>query len=218
MRPFATVISSAHVLPRDNLDTDMIIRIERLVLVPRRDLGRYAFEMLRNRADGTPDPDHPLNAPDRAGAAILVAGRNFGCGSSREAAVWALDGFGIRAIIAPGFADIFRSNAIKNGILPVSLPEAACRAVADAAAGGAELTVDLEGCRVLLPGGDAIPFAIAPHERAALLSGEDEIALTLRLADAIAGHFSAWHAETPWAAIDPRRMRALTDNRSDNEG
>lgn len=216
MQPFTTVTSKVRVLPRDNVDTDMIIRIERLVLVPRRDLGAYAFEMLRNAADGSPDPMHPLNDPGLAEAQILVTGRNFGSGSSREAAVWALVGYGLRVLIAPSFADIFRSNALKNGILPIQLDEALCQRIADLA-GTREISVDLGSCLIRLPNGEEIAFAIAEHEREALLSGEDEVALTLRHIDMIAGHFSDWHARTPWAALDPRRMQAVISDISGRE-
>ncbi|MHA6729697.1 3-isopropylmalate dehydratase small subunit [Devosia sp. A369] len=218
MRPFQSVTSRAHVLLRDSVDTDMIIRIERLVLVSRRELGRYVFEMLRSRADGTPDPDHPLNAPDLRGAEILIAGRNFGCGSSREAAVWALAGFGIRVIIAPSFGDIFRSNCIKNGILPVALQEDACRDLAASAQSLKAITVDLESGVISLPAGSTQPFSMRADERESLLRGEDEIALTSMHTAAIEAHFRKWQEAAPWASLDRLAMDAFIRSTTSIQG
>src|SRR5919205_1213678 len=127
MQPFTKVGGPAAPLLRANVDTDLIIRIERLVGTRREELGPFAFEALRRRADGSEDPDFVLNRPEYRGAPILLAGPNFGCGSSREGAVWALMGAGIRCVIAPSFGDIFFSNCFQNGLLPVVLPEETVR-------------------------------------------------------------------------------------------
>jgi 3-isopropylmalate/(R)-2-methylmalate dehydratase small subunit len=199
--PFVRHRGTAVPLQRANIDTDMVIRIDRLVLVPRRELGAFAFEMLRLRADGSPDPDCILNHPRYQGASILVAGRNFGCGSSREAAVWALAGSGIRCVIAPSFGDIFRQNCVKNGILPVVLGEAECSALQAGlldAAMAPELEIDLEALRITLPDGGALAFAIQAFERNQLLTGEDEVTTTLRQRDLILAHLARWEEQEPW--------------------
>lgn len=205
MTPFLRHRGIAAPLRRANIDTDMIIRIERLVLVPRRELGAYAFEMLRLLPDGSEDPDCPLNRPAFRGASILVAGRNFGCGSSREAAVWALVGAGVRCLVAPGFGDIFRQNCIKNGILPVMLDEPACEAIqtelSDGSA-GVEIEVDLEALRITPPSGATLTFALPASEREQLLSGEDEVIITLRQREVILAHLARWEEREPWNRLD----------------
>ncbi|GAB5373919.1 MAG: 3-isopropylmalate dehydratase small subunit [Acuticoccus sp.] len=204
MIPFTTHAGIAVPIARENVDTDMIIRIERLMLVPRAELGAHAFEMLR-RPGGEDDPTCPLNQPRFAGASVVVAGSNFGCGSSREAAVWALAGMGIRAMVAPSFGDIFRQNAIKNGILPVTLPVATADALLTALADPAvapRMTFDLEHQVLTGPDGTPHPFAIGVFEREQLLSGEDEVTTTLRRADEIGRHFARWHEAAPWARLD----------------
>jgi len=199
--PFTTVTGPAAPLLRANIDTDVIIRIERLVGTAKAEMGAHAFEVWRRRADGSEDPDFVLNREPFRGAPILLAGPNFGCGSSREGAVWALAGAGFRAVIAPSFSDIFANNALQNGLLPVVLPAEAVEALAAAmeqAPGNARVTVDLERCLVVGPAGDAYRFEIDPARREALLAGLDDIGLTLRQAPAIA----AWQAEDraarPW--------------------
>jgi 3-isopropylmalate/(R)-2-methylmalate dehydratase small subunit len=201
MTPFTTVTGAAAPLMRPNIDTDVIIRVERLVGTTRAEMGAHAFEVWRRRADGSEDPDFVLNREPFRGAPILLAGANFGCGSSREGAVWALAGAGFRAIVAPSFSDIFANNALQNGLLPVVLPAEAVEALAAAveqAPGNARVTVDLERCVVVGPRGDSHRFEIDPARREALLSGLDDIGLTLRQAPAIA----AWQAEDraarPW--------------------
>ena len=211
MTPLTRVTSPAVVLPRDNIDTDMIIRIERLVLVPRRELGAYAFEMLRFLPDGSEDPDCPLNRPEFQSAEILVSGRNFGCGSSREAAVWALAGRGFRVIVAAGFGDIFRQNCLKNGILPVELSATDHAALTEslAAAPLGDVAVDLEAQTLSGPGGLTLSFSIGAFERDRLLAGTDEITATLQHRDAILAHLAEWQASHPWVALDPGRLAAL---------
>lgn len=201
MQPFTAVTGPAAPLLRPNIDTDVIIRVERL-LGPREEMGRWAFEVWRFRPDGSEDPDFVLNRPPFRGAPILLAGPNFGCGSSREGAVWALMGLGVRAVIAPSFSDIFRQNAFQNGLLPVTLPEgtvAALAAQVEAAPEQAQVTVDLERSVVVAPDGTAFPFAIDPARREALLAGLDDIGLTLRAAAAIAAWQQADRAARPWA-------------------
>ncbi|MCU0987062.1 MAG: 3-isopropylmalate dehydratase small subunit [Acetobacteraceae bacterium] len=201
MEPFVTVTGPAAPLLRANIDTDVIIRVERLVGTARGEMGAHAFEVWRRRADGSEDPDFVLNHPTFRGAPILLAGANFGCGSSREGAVWALQGMGLRAVIAPSFSDIFANNALQNGLLPVVLPEATVAALAaevEAAPDNARVTVDLARAVVISPAGEAYRFEIDPARREALLAGLDDIGLTLRQQGAIA----AWQAEDraarPW--------------------
>jgi 3-isopropylmalate/(R)-2-methylmalate dehydratase small subunit len=184
----------------ENVNTDIIIRIERLSLLKRDQLGPHAFEAWRNRPDGTPDPDFILNQPAWAGAPILLAGANFGCGSSREGAVWALNCLGIRAIIAPSFGAIFASNCYQNGTLPVVLPAETVAAFAEIARAqpDAPFTVDLERKVVVPPNGAPVPFEIDELRRQSLLTGLDDIGLTTRRLAGIAA-FQAADAKTrPW--------------------
>lgn len=201
MQRFDRVTGPAAPLLQPNIDTDVIIRAERLVGTPKDAMGRFAFEVWRFRADGSEDPDFVLNRPPFRGAPILLAGPNFGCGSSREAAVWALAGLGIRAVIAPSFSDIFAGNALQNGLLPVLLAEETVRGLAaliEADPDHARVTVDLERQAVVGPDGTAHGFVIDPDRRQALLRGLDDIGLTLRQAELI----EAWQAEDrrrrPW--------------------
>jgi 3-isopropylmalate/(R)-2-methylmalate dehydratase small subunit len=143
MEPFTTVSGPAAPLLLANVDTDVIIRIEPLTQQPREALGRFAFEVLRYRPDGSEDPEFVLNQPAFRGAPILLAGTNFGCGSSREGAVWALPGIGIRCVIAPSFGDIFFSNYFQNGVLPIVLDEHMIEELATSARTGAVMRVDL---------------------------------------------------------------------------
>ena len=158
MQSFSRVAGPAAALPGDNIDTDLIIRIERLAHGPREELGRYAFEALRHLPDGGENPAFPFNQPMFRVAPILIAGANFGCGSSREGAVWALMGLGLRCVIAPSFGDIFFENAFKNGLLPVILPEHEVRALLDylAATNDPTLSVDLKRCVVETPQGEEV--------------------------------------------------------------
>jgi len=186
MHPFRSVAATAIPFPRENVDTDVIIRIERLTDVAKDDLGPYAFEALKQRPDGSTDPDCVFNQPAYAGAPILIAGANFGCGSSREGAVWALAARGIRTVIAPSFGGIFMSNCYQNGVLPVVLPQAQVDeliAIAEADP-TAPITVDLERQVVVPPNGAPMPFEIDALRRDALLQGLDMLGLTLtRTAD-----------------------------------
>jgi 3-isopropylmalate/(R)-2-methylmalate dehydratase small subunit len=197
MKAFTTVSGPAAPLMLANVDTDVIIRVERMSL-PRADLGRFAFEVLRYRPDGSDDPDFIFNQPDFRNAPILLAGANCGCGSSREAAVWALMGLGIRCVIAPSFGDIFYGNCFQNGVLLIVLDEVALDEFAVAARTGAAMTVDLEHLQLSL--GDSTPtsFQIDPSRRASLLEGLDAIDTTLKDAPLVRSWQDADRARRPW--------------------
>jgi 3-isopropylmalate/(R)-2-methylmalate dehydratase small subunit len=186
-------------LLRPNIDTDVIVRIERLTSLARDALGPYAFEALRFRADGSEDQDFVLNRPPFRDAPILLCGPNFGCGSSREGAVWALAARGVRCVIGESFGDIFFANCFQNGLLPIRLPAAEVARIAEQAAGGAPLHVDLASQRLTLPDATVIAFEVDPMRREALLEGLDDISKTLKLGAVI----SAWQARDrtarPWA-------------------
>jgi 3-isopropylmalate/(R)-2-methylmalate dehydratase small subunit len=189
MQPFKKHSGRAVSLPRANVDTDQIIPKQFLKRIERTGFGPSLFFDWRYLADGTPNPEFELNRPDAAGATILIAGSNFGCGSSREHAPWALAEYGFRAIIAPSFADIFFGNCCQNGLVPVVLPEPQVQELfrrAAAATGGYDLTVDLVGCRVSDGAGFEASFEIDGYRRDMLLEGLDEIGRTLRHEEAIA--------------------------------
>ena len=188
MEPFVTHTGVAAPLNRVNVDTDQIIPKQFLKRIERTGFGQFLFFDWRFLDDGEPNPDFILNQSGYDGASILIAGRNFGSGSSREHAPWALLDYGFRCVIAPSFADIFYNNCFQNGILPVSLPEEAmARLMANAAERpGYAVTVDLEDQRVADEGGDVSEsFEIDPFRRHSLLNGLDDIGLTLQHEDAI---------------------------------
>ncbi|TFZ05072.1 3-isopropylmalate dehydratase small subunit [Ramlibacter rhizophilus] len=199
MEPLTVLVGPAAPLMLANVDTDVIIRIERLTTPPAEGLGPYAFEALRYAADGSPAPDFVLNQPAFREAPILLAGPNFGCGSSREGAVHALRARGIRCVVAPSFGDIFFNNCFQNGLLPICLPLQDIQQLAAEAAGGGAFTVDLQECTLRTPAGQVLPFTVDPLRRQALLHGEDDIASTLKHLDQI----RAWQAQDrlgrPWA-------------------
>ncbi len=184
MKKVSSISGVAAPLPLANIDTDVIIRIEKLAQCPREELGAWAFGPLRFLPDGSDNPGFVLNQAGWRGAPILVAGANFGCGSSREHAVWAMQGMGIDCVIAPSFGDIFRSNCFQNGLLPVQLAAADAQQLLayleDHRRRGdpTHITVDLEGQAVRWPGGRDFAFAIEARRRRALMEGLDEIALT----------------------------------------
>lgn len=198
MRAFRTVSGAAAPLLLDNVDTDVIIRMSRLTSVKRTELGPYALETLRLLPDGSENPECVLNQPAFRGAPILLAGRNFGCGSSREGAVWALDGSGVRCIIASGFGDIFHANCLQNGVLPIDLPPDQVAGLARQAAGGSPLTIDLEQCLVQAPDGSRRAFTIDPLKRVMLLQGVDELTLTLGKRALIDAWRARDRAARPW--------------------
>jgi len=184
-------------LDRVNVDTDQIIPKQFLKRIERTGFGQFLFFDWRYLDNGQPNPAFELNRPGYAGASILVAGRNFGCGSSREHAPWALYDYGFRAIIAPSFADIFYNNCCKNGLLPVTLPdEAVTELLAKAQAQpGYRLTVDLQAQLVTDDAGFRAPFTVDPFRRDCMLRGLDDIGLTLQHAPAIAAseaHRPSW--------------------------
>jgi 3-isopropylmalate/(R)-2-methylmalate dehydratase small subunit len=189
MKPFTTHSGLVATLPRVNVDTDQIIPKQFLKRIERTGFGQYLFFDWRFRPDGSPDPGFELNQPRAQGASILVAGSNFGCGSSREHAPWALSEYGFRAVIAPSFADIFYNNCCQTGLLPVRLTQADVAELfrrADAAPAGYELTVDLERQRVSDQSGFAARFEMDGYRRDMLLRGLDEIGQTLLQESAIA--------------------------------
>jgi 3-isopropylmalate/(R)-2-methylmalate dehydratase small subunit len=198
MEAFTTLQGPGAALLRPNVDTDVIIRIERLANVERDALGPYALEALRYRTDGSEDPDFVLNRPPFREAPILVTGPNFGCGSSREGAVWALLARGIRCVIGESFGDIFFANCFQNGVLALRLRADEIARTAARAAEGAPMTVDLGSQRITLPGGEQIAFEVDPMRRDALLGGLDGIGRTLKRADLI----TAWQQHDrqvrPW--------------------
>jgi 3-isopropylmalate/(R)-2-methylmalate dehydratase small subunit len=173
MQPLKMVRSRTLVLPLTNVDTDQIIPARFLTTTTREGLGRQLFSDWRYRADGTPNADFVLNRPEARGCEVLVAGRNFGCGSSREHAPWALLDYGIRAVISTEIADIFRGNALKNGLLPVTVDENIAAWLL--AHPGAAVTVDLETASLALPNGVSVPFPIDAFARHCLLHGIDEL-------------------------------------------
>ena len=187
MQPFRTLTGVAAPLPLANVDTDKIIPARFLKTIKRTGLGVHLFDTLRYDAEGVERPDFVLNQPAYRGAEILITHENFGCGSSREHAPWALLDFGIRCIIAPDFADIFRNNCFKNGILPVQLPRAVCdQLMEDAKLGGnARLSVDLERQLVIRPSGEEVAFHVDEFRRQTLLNGLDDIGQTMQRVAAI---------------------------------
>ncbi len=198
MQGFTTLTGIAAPLMRDNIDTDIIIRIDRLTGTTKASMGAVAFEAWRFLPDGRENPDFVLNRPEFRGAPILVTGANFGCGSSREGAVWAMMGMGLRCVIADSFGDIFFNNCFQNGLLPICLPADVIRRLAEQCTGGAQVTVDLERQGVVFPDGERTAFAIEPIRRTAMLEGLDDIGLTLKHADAIAAYQATDRAARPW--------------------
>jgi 3-isopropylmalate/(R)-2-methylmalate dehydratase small subunit len=200
MEKFELLTAVAAPLNMSNVDTDKIIPARFLKTIKRSGLGVHLFSELRYNADGTENPDFVLNQPNYRQAEILVAGENFGCGSSREHAPWALLDFGIRCVIAPSFADIFHGNCFKNGILPIALPQEICeQLMADAALGpNARITIDLAEKVVIRPDGSKIAFEVDEFRRDCLLNGLDDIGLTLAHAPAIDAFESRRKTEQSW--------------------
>ena len=203
MQPFTVLTGIAAPLPLANVDTDKIIPARHLKTIARTGLGRFLFDTLRYEASGAERPDFVLNQEPWRHAEILIAHENFGCGSSREHAPWALLDFGIRCVIAPSFADIFHGNCFKNGILPITLPREQCdRLMQDARLGAnARVTVDLPRQVVVRPNGEELPFSVDPFRKHSLLNGLDDIGQTLQRADAIAAYESRRPSWMPAIAI-----------------
>jgi len=200
MEPFTKLSGVAAPLAMINVDTDMIIPKQFLKTIKRTGLGRALFHEMRTKADGSENTDFVLNKPAYRNAKILVAGANFGCGSSREHAPWALLDFGIRCVIAPSFADIFFNNCFKNGVLPIVLPQEQIDKLMDDAQRGANaiVSVDLEKLEIRGPDGGCISFDVDPFRRQCLLNGWDDIGLTLRNESKITAFESRRNQQSPW--------------------
>ena len=200
MQAFTTLTGIAAPLPKANVDTDQIIPARFLKSIERTGFGKNLFANFRYNPDGSENPDFVLNQDPYRKAEILIAFENFGCGSSREHAPWALLDFGIRCVIAPDFADIFNNNCFKNGVLPVRLPREVCeQLMEDARLGGnARITVDLEREVVVRPSGEEIPFRIDPLRRHLLLNGLDDIGQTMQHAPRIDAYEQARNRDQAW--------------------
>ncbi|GGE80368.1 MULTISPECIES: 3-isopropylmalate dehydratase small subunit [Sphingomonas] len=192
MNPVVKVEGRAIPFGRKNVDTDVIIPAHYLKTISRSGLGRGAFEVVRR------EPGNVFDDPRYVGAPVLIAGDNFGCGSSREHAAWALGDMGVQAVIAPSYSDIFSGNAVKNGIVPVVLPQDAVDRLMVVAAEGLPVTVDLESCTVTTPYQDRYSFTIDPFRRDCLMHGLDEIGLTMAQGDAISAYEAKVGAERGW--------------------
>ncbi len=197
MQPFTRLTAIAAPLPLQNVDTDRIIPKQFLKTIARTGLGQFLFYDLRFTPDGKPRPEFVLNQPQYQGAKILIAGENFGCGSSREHAPWAFLDFGISCIIAPSFADIFFGNCFKNGLLPVILPQPAIDDLLRQAT-GKPMSIDLESEIVTAPDGKTIAFKTDAFRRDCMLKGLDDIGLTLRHGAAIDVFEAKQRATQPW--------------------
>ncbi len=199
MKPFHMVEGHAAALMRNNIDTDLIIRIERIAQLTRGAFAPWAFETLRYGADGKEDAGFVLNIPPFRQAPILISGANFGCGSSREMAVWALEEYGVRCILAESYGDIFFNNCLQNGLLPVALPRPVLENLAGAAMQGTRLTVDLQALRISGAGIGEIDFEFPDAARQALLLGQDDISQTLSQLGRIDAFQARDRELRPWA-------------------
>ena len=209
MKAFTRLDGLVAPMDRANVDTDLIIPKQFLKSIKRSGFGPNLFDEVRYLDEGQPgmdnskrplNPDFELNKPRYAGAQVLLARKNFGCGSSREHAPWALEDYGFRAIIAPSFADIFYNNCFKNGLLPIVLADDIVDRLFDAVASteGYKLTIDLENQKVVTPEGDAFDFEVNAFRKHCLINGLDDIGLTLQDADAIRAYETRREQETPW--------------------
>ena len=190
MEPFTTLTSKYMPLPYNDVDTDQIIPASYLKVTNKDGLAEGLFSRWRYQSDGSPDPDFALNKPDYQGAQILLAGDNFGCGSSREHAPWALMGYGFRAVISTSFADIFRNNALKNGLLPVEVDEQSYQQLLSLVEEEPEtaVTINLSTQTVMLPDGRAVPFPIDPFSKTCMLQGVDQLGYLLQQGDKVAAY------------------------------
>jgi 3-isopropylmalate/(R)-2-methylmalate dehydratase small subunit len=202
MEKFTQLTAVAAPILRENIDTDIVIPISRMVgNEARGSLGQWCFSALRYRPDGSENPEFILNRAPYRGAQILITGVNFGCGSSREAAVWALKEMGVRCLIGSSFGDIFFNNCFQNGVLPVVLDRATVESLArevEASQGAGHISVDLAELTLTAPSGKRYPFTVEPQRRQALLEGLDEIAITLQRAPAIAAFQAEDRQRRPW--------------------
>ena len=190
MERFEKLTARAVPLRMENVDTDQIIPAKYLTAVTKEGMGDGLFSWIRYNADGSPKEDFVINKPEHQEAEVLIAGRNFGSGSSREHAVWALTDYGFRAVITPGFADIFHNNSLKNGLLPVTLPEEVVNMLLDLVEEEPEthIIVDLESQTVILPDGQQHSFHIDPFRKQCLLEGLDDLGYLMSKEEAIAAH------------------------------
>jgi 3-isopropylmalate/(R)-2-methylmalate dehydratase small subunit len=200
MDKFETLTGVAAPLPMINVDTDMIIPKQFLKTIKRTGLGKSLFFEMRYDEAGKEIPDFVLNRPAYRAAKVLVAGENFGCGSSREHAPWSILDFGIRCVIAPSFADIFYNNCFKNGILPIRLPQEICDKLMKAAENGANatFTVDLAAQEITTPDGETVAFTVDPFRKHCLLNGLDDIGLTMQKKAKVDSYESAHKTAQPW--------------------
>ena len=200
MDKFTKLTGVAAPLPMINIDTDKIFPAGYLKTIKRTGLAKYLFDEIRFRPDGSENPDFVLNQGPYRNAKIIVAGDNFGCGSSREHAPWALMDFGISCVIAPSFADIFYNNCFKNGLLPIALSQDIVDQLMDDAKKGANavLTIDLDAQTISRPDGGVVQFDIDPFRKHCLLNGLDDIGLTEQKAAEIAGYEQETHRSRPW--------------------
>jgi 3-isopropylmalate/(R)-2-methylmalate dehydratase small subunit len=200
MQKFTTLTGVAAPMPMPNIDTDKIIPAEHLKTIKRTGLGKVLFERMRYTDDGKERPDFVLNKPAYRNAKIIVAGDNFGCGSSREHAPWALLDFGITCVISTSFADIFYNNSFKNGILPIKLPKEDVEKLLDDASRGANavITIDLEKQEIHGPDGGTIKFDIDPFRKHCLLNGLDDVGLTMQKKPKIDGFEAQQKSAQPW--------------------
>ena len=209
MRAFTVVSGLVAPMDRANVDTDLIIPKQFLKSIKRSGFGPNLFDEIRYLDEGQPGQDcadrpineeFPLNFPRYKGASILLTRENFGCGSSREHAPWALEDYGFRCVIASSFADIFYNNCFKNGVLPIALEESVVALLFDEmyASDGYELTVDLQRQRVITPSGEELSFEVDEFRRHCLLEGLDDIGLTLQSAEAIRSYEQGWREQSPW--------------------
>jgi 3-isopropylmalate/(R)-2-methylmalate dehydratase small subunit len=196
MTPVKTIEGKAYPFGLKNIDTDVIIPAAWLKTISRTGLGKGAFEAMRK------DPDNLFDSAEYAGSPILIAGDNFGCGSSREHAAWALDDMGIKAVIAPSFSDIFSGNAFKNGLLTVVLPQEAINRLMEVAKTD-PIHIDLESQTITTPFQDRFAFEIDPFRKHCLLNGLDEIGITLASSDTISAYEARLEAEKPWLVPTP---------------
>ena len=200
MKKFTTLTGVAAPMPLINIDTDMILPKQYLKTIERTGLGKHAFEDIRYNPDGTEKEDFIFNQPAYRNANIIIAGDNFGCGSSREHAPWALLDMGVQCIISTSIGDIFFSNCFKNGMLPITLDDKTVKELMEKSERGANavFTVDLENQQIIDPDGEIIPFDIEPFRKHCLLNGLDDIGLTLQSEDKIKQYEEKIYAERPW--------------------
>jgi len=200
MDKFTSLRGVAAPLPMINIDTDAIIPKQFLKTLTRVGLGKHLFDEMRYKDDGSENPDFVLNQEPYRKATILVAGENFGCGSSREHAPWSLLDFGIRCVIAPSYADIFFNNCFKNGILPIILPQEQVDELMEDAEKGANaiVTIDLEKQEITRPDGQVIPFEVDQFRKHCLLNGLDDVGITLEKVERVDAYEGRQKAEQPW--------------------